>query len=466
MRRAFDGILEPPLKANTPVSQYPSHDALPDRTALEESAARALTAARNAGADGAEVHVGAGRALTVSVRMGEVESVQFQRDRDLGLTVYVGQRSGSASTTDLSDAGIREAAEAAAAIARASGEDPCSGLPEADQLAREFPDLDLFYPWPMTAEDALELARSCEAAGLAVDTRIKGSEGASVDTRQNRGVLANSLGFSGYRESSEHSLGCAVIASDDAGMQQGYWYDSRRAPDDLMAAQDIGRRAGERAVAHLGAKKLTTRRVPVLFAAEVARSLFGSFCAAISGGALYRRSSFLLDQIGETIFAPAIQLRQRPFLQRAAASAAYDSEGVATCDRELVVDGVLQGYLLGSYSARKLGLRSTGNAGGVFNLVVDSTAGDFDALLREMGTGVLVTDLMGQGANLITGDYSRGAAGFWVENGVIVHPVQEITLAGTLPEMFRGIRAVGSDVDVRGGVRCGSVLIDALTVGA
>lgn len=448
------------------MSQHPSHDALPERTALEDWAARSLAAARNAGAETAEVHIGASRALTVSVRMGEVESVQFQRDRDLGLTVYIGRRSGSASTTDLSDAGIREAAQAATAIARASGEDPCNGLPEADQLAREFPDLDLSHPWPMTAEDALELARRCEAAGLAVDERIEGSEGARVDTRQGRSVLANSLGFSGYRESSEHALGCAVIANDAAGMQQGYWYDSRCAPEDLLAAEAIGRRAGERAVAHLGVQKLTTRRVPVLFAAEVARSLFGSFCAAISGGALYRRSSFLLDKIGEPVFAPKIQLRQRPFLKRAAASAAYDSEGVATCDRELVVNGVLQGYLLGSYSARKLGMRSTGNAGGVFNLVVDPTAGDFDALLRELDTGVLVTDLMGQGANLITGDYSRGAAGFWVENGSIVHPVQEITLGGSLQEMYRGIRAVGSDVDVRGGVRCGSVLIDALTVGA
>lgn len=447
------------------VSQPPTHDTLPERNALDDWAARALQAAQTAGADGAEVQVSASRALTVSVRMGEVESVQFQRDRDLGLTVYCGRRSGSASTTDLSDAGIREAAAAAVAIARASGEDPCSGLPDASDLASAFPALDLWHPWLISAEAALDVARSCEGAGLAVDTRIKGSEGASVDTRHSRSLLANTLGFSGYRESGEHAMGCAVIASDDAGMQQGYWYSSHRRPSALEPAEAVGRRAGERAVAQLGARKLSTRRAPVLFAADVARSLFGSFCAAISGGALYRRSSFLLDRVGEAIFAPQVQLRQRPFLPQAAASAAFDQEGVATRDRELVTDGVLQGYLLGSYAARKLGLRSTGNAGGVFNLIVEPTAGDFAALVRELDTGLLVTELMGTGANLVTGDYSRGAAGFWVEHGEIAYPVQEITLAGTLPEMYRGIRAIGSDVDVRGGIRSGSVLIEGLMVG-
>ena len=441
------------------------HDPLPDRITLETLAEKALDAARRAGADSAEAHASASRALTVSVRMGEVESVQFQRDRDLTLTAYVGRRSGSASTTDLTDDGLRQAADAAAAIARASGEDPCSGLPERNELAVSFPDLDLYHPWRISPEEALHLAQSCEASAFAVDKRITGSEGASVDTQHGRSVLANTVGFSGYRESSNHALSCAVIAADASGMQQGYWFDGRRAPEELMTVDAIGRQAGARAVAHLGAKKLSTRRVPVLFAAEVARSLFGAFCGAISGGALYRRASFLLDQVGRPVFAPTVQIAQRPFLKRAAASACFDQEGVATFDRDLVVDGVLQGYLLGCYAARKLGLRSTGNAGGVFNLVVESTAGDLQSLLHALGTGVFVTDMMGSGANLVTGDYSRGAAGFWVENGSIVHPVQEITLAGTLQEMFSGIRAIGCDVDTRGSVRCGSVLVDCMTVG-
>ena len=460
-----DGTFEYFHQELTDVSQHPANDVMPDRSRLEAWAEQALEAARKAGADHAEVNVGAARALTVAVRMNEVESVQFQRDRDLGLTVYVGRRSGAASTTDITDHGLRQAAEAAVSIASSSEEDPCSGLPEVDQFANEFPDMDLCHPWSITAEAAAEIARVCEASAFAVDKRVSGSEGASVDVQQSRSVLSNSLGFCGYRARTDHSLGCAVIASDESGMQQGYWYDTRRAADDLLSAEATGLEAGKRAVGHLGPRRLSTRRAPVLFAAEMARSLFASFCSAISGASLYRRSSFLLDQIGENVFAPQVQISQKPFLKRAAASAAFDNEGVATRDRDLVVDGVLQGYLLGSYAARKLGLQTTGNAGGVFNLVVGSTGGDFDRLLSELDTGLLVTDMMGTGANLATGDYSRGAAGFWVENGIIAYPVQEITLAGSLQEMYRNIRMIGNDVDTRGRIRCGSVLVDGMTIG-
>lgn len=447
------------------MSQHPTNDALPDRPRLESWAAQALSVARKAGAEHAEATVSATRALTVSVRMKEVESVQFQRDRDLGLTVYIGRRSGSASTTDVSDEGLRQAAEAAVAIARASEEDPCSGLPDVGQLAKDFPDLDLCHPWTISAESAVELARTCEAAAFAVDERVTGSEGASVEIQHSRSVLSNSLGFCGHRDRTDHALGCAVIASDADGMQQGYWYDTQRAADDLQSPESTGLEAGKRAVSHLGSRKLSTRRAPVLFAAEVARSLFASFCSAISGPYLYRRTSFLLDQVGELVFAPQVRISQKPFLFRAAASASFDNEGVATHDRDLVVDGALQGYLLGCYAARKLGLQTTGNAGGVFNLVVQPTGGDLHRLLGELGTGLLVTDMMGTGANLATGDYSRGAAGFWVENGAIAYPVQEITLAGSLQDMYRNIRVIGDDVDTRGRIRCGSVLIDGMTIG-
>ncbi|MDE2150055.1 MAG: metalloprotease PmbA [Gammaproteobacteria bacterium] len=437
---------------------------LPEQAQLETWAQRALQAARRLGASDAEAQIYAGRALTVSVRMGEVESVQFQRDRELSLSVYFGRCTGAATTSDLSDAGIRRAAEAACTIARASGEDPYNGLPDAALLARQFPELDLCHPWSLQATQALELARACETAGLEMDRRITGSEGANLDSRHSRSVLVNSAGFCGWRESTEHSLGCNLIAAAADGMQQGYWYTSARAPGDLAPPEVVGRTAAARALAALGARTLSTRRVPVVFAAEVARGLLGHFCAAISSDALYRRASFLLDKLGETVFSPVVRISQRPFLRRAPASAAFDQEGVATRERVLVEDGRLTGYLLNSYAARRLGTVTTGNAGGIFNLVVEPTAGDQAELLAAMGRGLLVTELMGQGVNLVTGDYSRGAAGFWVEGGHIAQPVQEITVAGNLLRMFAGIEAIGNDVDTRGAIRCGSVLIDALTL--
>ena len=447
------------------MSHQPPAQDLPPVAELQPRLAQALELARKAGASAAEAHLGASRGLSVNVRMGEVESVQFQRDRDLSLTVYFGQRTGSASTTDLSEAALKRTVEAACAIARAGGEDPCVGLADPALMAKDFPDLDLRHPWALDAEQAIELARRTEAAAFAADPAVTQSEGASVDTRHSLHLYANSHGFFGQRDSTDHSLGCAAIAVRGEAMQLGHWYSSSRRADDLEQPEAIGAKAGQRAAARLGARGLATRTAPVLFPAEVARGLFGHFIGAISGGALYRRASFLLDKVGEPVFAERVTARQLPFIPRAAGSSAYDQEGVATRERTLLDRGVLGGYLLGSYSARKLKLATTGNAGGVYNLVVDSTFdGGLEALAKEMGEGLIVTDLMGQGVNMVTGDYSRGASGFWVQNGAIAFPVQEVTIAGNLASMFRGIEAIGSDVDTRGGVRCGSVLIGAMTV--
>ncbi len=445
-------------------SPLPS-SSLPTAAELQPRLAQVLELARRGGASAAEAYLGASRGLSVGVRMGEVESVQFQRDRDLSVTVYFGQRTGSASTTDLGEAALARTVEAACAIAKAGGEDPCMGLADAALMATEFPDLDLSHPWELSAEGAIELAREAEAAAFAADQRVTQSEGASVDTRQSLHLYANTHGFFGQRNATDHSLGVAAIAVQGEAMQLGHWYTSSRRAADLEPGAAVGRRAGERAAARLGARGIATRTAPVLFPAEVARGLFGHFIGAISGGALHRRASFLLNKLGEPVFAPRVNARQMPFIPRAAGSAAYDQEGVATRERQLIDHGVLGGYLLGSYSARKMGMTSTGNAGGVFNLVVESTyAGGLEALAREMGQGLIVTDLMGQGVNNVTGDYSRGASGFWVEHGAIAYPVQEVTIAGNLAAMFRGIQAIGDDVDTRGGVRVGSVLIEAMTV--
>ena len=447
------------------MTKQPPAQSLPSVAELQPRLAQALELAKRGGASAAEAHLGASRGLSVSVRMGEVESVQFQRDRDLSVTVYFGQRTGSASTTDLSEAALARTIEAACAIAKAGGEDPCMGLADAELMAKEFPDLDLSHPWEVSAETAIEMAREAEAAAFAVDQRVTQSEGASVDTRHSLHLYANTHGFFGQRDATDHSLGVAAIAVQDEAMQLGHWYTSSRRAADLEAGPAVGRRAGERAAARLGARGIATRTAPVLFPAEVARGLFGHFIGAISGGALHRRASFLLDKLGQPVFASRVNARQLPFIPRAAGSSAYDQEGVATRERVLLDKGVLGGYLLGSYSARKMGLTSTGNAGGIFNLVVDSTfAGGLEALAREMGEGLIVTDLMGQGVNNVTGDYSRGASGFWVENGAIAYPVQEVTIAGNLANIFQSIQAIGDDVDTRGGVRCGSVLVEAMMI--
>jgi PmbA protein len=426
----------------------------------------ALALARNLGATQSEADVSLQKGLTTTVRLGEVETVEYQRDRGMGVTVYFGKRKGSASTADLSQRAVAETVEKACDIARYTAEDECSGLADPEELARDIPDLDLDHPWEISPEEAVECARISEAAGRAVDTRITNSEGATVGSHRGVRVYGNSHGFLGGFPSTSHSVSCVLLAQAGDDMQRDYWYSSARDARDLEAAEIIGRKAGERAVARLGARKLKTQVARVLYAPEVARGLIGHFLGAVRGSSQYRKSSFLLGASGQQVFPSFLELRERPHIRKALGSSPFDSEGVSTRDRELVQDGVLQGYVLGSYSARKLGLKTTGNAGGTHNLLVESKTGGVpaDALLRELGTGLLVTELMGQGVNGVTGDYSRGASGYWIENGASVYPVHEITIAGNLKDMYRNIAAIGSDVDLRGSVRVGSILISEMTI--
>ena len=445
-------------------SSNPSNPFSYSPESLRGLAAQALDLATRAGATAAEAEVSEGSGLTVGVRNGELETIEHNRDKGIGITVYLGQRRGHASTSDFSGDALARAVEKAISIARYTAEDDCAGLADPDLLAKDIPDLDLFHPWGVSVEDAMELARACEASALAVDPRITNSEGGSLSSQASHFVYANTLGFSGGYPSSRQSLSCAVIAEEDGAMQRDYWYTTARAAVDMDAPDGVGRRAGERTVRRLNGRKLSTRQCPVLFEAPIATGLIASFVSAVSGGHLYRKSSFLLDSLGQQLFPDFFQLQERPFLPRGLSSSPFDSEGVATRDRDVVKDGVLQGYFLGSYSARKLGMKSTGNAGGNHNLIVPPTGEDFPALLKKMDTGLLVTELLGHGLNMVTGDYSRGAAGFWVENGVIAYPVEEITVAGNLRDMFMGIVALGTDVETRGSRRVGSVLIDRMTV--
>jgi PmbA protein len=410
----------------------------------------------------AEVSDGFGQAVTV--RQGEVETIEYNRDKGLGITVYIGQQRGSASTSDFSAQAVRDTVDAALNIARFTAVDDCAGLPDPDMLATEFPDFDLYHPWLLDVDGAIELARACEQAAFAADKRIKNSEGASVNVHEAQFVYANSLGFVGGYPTSRHSLSCAVIAGKDAAMQRDYWYSEARDPADMLPAGEIGRIAAERTVRRMNGRKLATMQVPVLFEAPIAASLIGHFVGAVSGGSLYRKSSFLLDQLGQQVFSPNIRIDDIPDIRKGLASSAFDDEGVKTQRRAIVEAGVLQGYFLGTYSARKLGMRSTGNAGGNHNLIVRPGELDMDGLLKLMGRGLLVTELLGHGVNAVTGDYSRGAAGFWVENGAIQYPVEEITIAGNLKEMYRHIVAVGNDVLVQGSRQCGSILIENMMV--
>ncbi len=433
---------------------------------LQDVASLALEEARRQGASQCEADASMSQGLSVSVRLGEVDTVEYQRDRGLGVTVYFGKRKGSASTADLAAAAVRETVEKACAIARYTAEDPYAGLVEPEALAREIPDLDLDHPWELPPERAIELARQCEAAGLAVDARVSNSEGGSVNTQRSTAVYGNSLGFLGGYSATSHSVSCSLIAQAGEDMQRDYWYTVARDPRDLQDAVSIGRTAGERALARLGAQRLSTRKAPVAFTPDLARGLFRHFVGAISGSSQYRKSSFLLNAAGEQIFPKFLAMQERPHIRKGLASSPFDDEGAATHDRELVRGGVLDGYVLGSYSARRLGLKSTGNAGGIHNLIVSSAEPTLGAqeFLRRLGTGLLVTELMGQGVNGVTGDYSRGASGFWVQDGVIAFPVQEITIAGNLRPMYQDIVALGSDVDARGGIRTGSVLIGEMTI--
>jgi PmbA protein len=424
----------------------------------------ALEEARTLGASQAEASVSVDVGLSVGVRLGEVETVEYQRDRGMGVTVYFGTRKGSASTADVSAAALRETVAKACSIARYTAEDPCAGLADADCLATTVPDLELSHPWDLTPERACELALECEAAAMAVDRRITNSEGAGVSSHRGIRAYGNSHGFLAAYPGTVHSMSCAVVGAEGDAMERDYWYTTARDWRELEDAASVGRLSGERAVRRLGARKLATTKAPVLFAPEVARGLLGHFLGAIRGGSQYRRASFLLDAAGTQVFPEWFAMSERPHLPGALASAPFDHEGVATRDRELVSGGVLEGYVLGSYSARKLGLRTTGNAGGTYNLIVPGRGRDFDGMLALMGRGLLVTELMGQGVNGVTGDYSRGATGFWVEDGRVAYPVHEVTVAGNLRDMYRSLVEVGSDMDARGGVRIGSILLEALTI--
>ncbi|MBK8742051.1 MAG: metalloprotease PmbA [Betaproteobacteria bacterium] len=432
--------------------------------ALRQISEVVLARAREQGASAAETEVSQGFGQSVTVRKGEVETIEYNRDKGVTVTVFVGKRRGHASTVDTSPVALAAAVDKALTIARFTEEDDCAGLADPERLARDIPELDLYHPWGVTVADSIEIAQRCEAAALAVDPRITNSEGATVSAHEGEFIYANTLGFSGGYRSSRHGISCSMIAEDRGAMQRDYWYTSARLPGELEAAEAVGRAAGVRTIRRLNARKLTTRAAPVVFEAPVASGLIGHFVGAVSGGSLYRKSSFLLDSVGQTVFAPHIRIRELPHLPRGVASAPFDDEGVATLTRDVVKDGVVQGYFLGSYSARKLGLATTGNAGGSHNLVVSHGDDDFAALLRRMGTGLLVTELLGQGVNPVTGDYSRGAAGFWVENGEIAYPVEEITIAGNLRDIYRGIVAVGNDVDRRGARQTGSILVDNMTV--
>lgn len=422
-----------------------------------------LKQSKQAGASACEAEVSQGFGQNISVRRGEVETIEYNRDKGLGVTVYFGQKRGHASTSDLSPQAVKDTVAAAVSIAKYTASDEFAGLADEKLLAREIPDLSLYHPWDLSVEQAIELAKACEAAAFEVDKRIDNSEGASVSTQEALFMYGNSLGFLAGYPSSRHDISCAVIA-EDQGMQRDYWYSSRRDAAELESAAAVGRKAGERTVRRLAARKIKTTECPVLFEAPIASGLIGHMVGAVSGGSLYRKSSFLLDSLGKEIFAPFIQIRELPHLLKGLGSSPFDNEGVATHARDLVKDGVLQGYFLGSYSARKLGMTTTGNAGGNHNLVIESSGQDFAGLLKMMGTGLVVTELLGHGINPVTGDYSRGAAGYWVENGEIQHPVEEITIAGNLKDMFRHIAAVGDDVLIQGSKQCGSILIEKMTV--
>ena len=441
--------------------------AVPDRdqelSALADSAQAAIDYARSLGAENSEVSASIHFGLDVNVRMGEVETLEHSRDSGFAVSVYLGKSKGHATSGDLRPDSIRTCVEKAIDIARFTQADKCNGLAPADRLADQFPDLDLWHPQALDAELTSERALACEAAGLE-NTKITNSDGASASSSFGLNVYANSNGFVGRRDGTRYGQSCVLIAGEGDSMQRDYWYDYQRAFSDLESVEDTGQKAASRTVKRLGARKTPTCEVPILFAPEVARGLVSHLLAAISGGALYRKASFLQDSVGQQLFPDWMRMSERPFILRGPASTAFDAEGVASKNREIIKDGVLTGYVLGSYSARRLGLETTGNAGGVHNLIVQ--AGQFSAseLMQQMGTGLLVTEVMGQGVSIVTGDYSRGAAGFWVENGEVQFPVDEVTIAGNLKDMFLRMEAVGTDTDTRAGIQTGSILMGNMTV--
>lgn len=446
--------------------------ALPtDRLRIVASAA--LERARALGADQCEAETTQSAGLNVTVRMGELETLEHTGEQSLTVTVYVkdtkgvgpGYAKGNATTSDFSPSAVAAAVDKALAIARYTSADACAGLADAEDMARDVSDLDLHHPWAIDVDEAQRIARECEAAAFAVDRRIDNSEGATLSASENEFIYANSHGFMGGYRASAHYLYCAVVASEGDAMERDDWYTSHRVPTKLESAADVGRRAGERAAARLNPRKIATQTAPVLLAPWIASGFIGHAVSALYGGALYRKTSFLVDSVGKPIFAPAVEIVEDPLIPQGYASAPFDTEGVACQRRTVVEGGVIQGYFLSAYSARKLGLRTTGNAGGNHNLLVrPTTEADLAGLACEMGRGLIVTELMGQGVNPVTGDYSRGAAGFWVEGGEIVHPVSEITISGNLLELYRRIVAIGSDIDRRGSKQVGSILIESMQI--
>ncbi|WP_298923157.1 metalloprotease PmbA [uncultured Ramlibacter sp.] len=438
------------------------------RAYFEELVDSALAHARKLGASDAGAEASEGCGLSVSVRKGELENVERNRDKSLGVTVYIGHRRGNASTSDFSKAAIAQTVQAAYDIARFTAEDPVAGLPDAQDIAgpKEQPDLDLFHPWDIDSERAAQLALACEAAAFQTSKRITNSEGAGVSAQQSHFFSAHSRGFRGGYASSRHSLSVAPIAGKGDGMQRDAWYSSMRSADELASPEAIGRYAAERALSRLKSRKISTRECPVLFESPLAAGLLGAYVQATSGGALYRKSSFLLDSLGKKVFPKHIDIHEDPTLKRGKGSAAFDEEGVRTSARKVVDGGRVEGYFLSSYSARKLGMKTTGNAGGSHNLTMRSrqtkNGDDLDAMLRKLGTGLFVIELMGQGVNYVTGDYSRGASGFWVENGRIAYPVQEITIAGNMKDMLAGIQAIGADTYNYGAKTVGSILVNRM----
>lgn len=425
-----------------------------------------LAEAKKQGATSAEVGISRGDGLSVDVRMADIDKLEYYRDQGVGLTVYFDNAQGAASTGDLSEAAIRDAVKAACNIARYTSEDDCLGLADADLMATELPDLDLYHPWDLTAEQAIETAINCENAARDYDARISNSDGASVSTYSGFNAYANSHGFAAVRASSSHSLSCSVIANEanGEGMQRDYWYSSTRVASRLASAESVGRKAAEETLKRLDARKLSSREAPVMYIPQLAAGLLGHYKSAIGGGSLYRKASFLVDSLDSKVFPEFMHLQEQPFIPQGARSAAYDGEGVATRERDIVKDGIVRTYLLGSYSARKMGLQTTGHASGVHNLIAHSTGQNYQEMLSLMDTGLLLTGLIGSGINGITGDYSRGATGFWVEGGVIQYPVEEITIAGNLKEMFANIVAVGNDWDDRISTRTGSILVEKMMI--
>lgn len=437
----------------------------PDRQSLEEIVALVLETAREKGADQAEAVASHDVGLATTARLGDVESLEYTNDRGIGITVYIGSRKGSVSSSDFSVAALKEAVDKACSFARYTAADEYAGLADAELMASgELPDLELHHRWDISVEEAIEMAIACEEAARSYDARITNSEGASVSTGGGMHAYGNSNGFLQSIAKTSHSISCTVIGESDGDMQRDYWYTSARDAALLESIEAVGQTAARRTIDRLGARKIETTTAPVLFTPEIANGFIGHAIAAIAGGAQYRRSSFLLDALGERIFPEFFQIQERPHILGGMASATFDAEGVATSDRDIIANGVLEGYVLSSYSARRLGLKTTANAGGAHNLLVPGNRKDLHEIASDLKRGLLVNELIGQGVNGVTGDYSRGAAGYWIENGEITFPVHEVTVAGNLRDLYPRISAVGNDQDLRGGIRCGAVLVDEMTV--